>query len=496
MHWVSPASPFTPLPLELFLPFRYEPRLVARLLSGEDLGPQRPLADLDLARPQATITDVAFALDGSRATVTVELASDDVSRQDAAQAALRDVLLFRDGQWVASADGAAVDANGRFVFRGVKLPAGAAGRSVTFSSYALSPAGIKGPTDRRHVTVPVALPSRKGTAYIVTIGVNVYENRAWDLRYAVNDAGRLGDLMPKLIAGSQRFDRTVNVALLSEQAGGGPSQPTKEAIRRVLARLAGDRDLRPLEGVPGADQLRETQPEDLVVITFSGHGYRSADGLYYLFPYDIGANVAGRIEDMLPQCISTDELANWLRGVDGRGLVLIIDACHSAAAFETPGFKPGPMGSRGLGQLAYNKGAQILAASQAGGVAIETDRTRMGLLTYALVEDAPRQAQGGSHSINDMSLRQWLEYAVERVPSVHLEALAAVEKPGAGKIGRGLTRVDKDPADAKVPTYQRPVLFDFTTKSREIPLIPGYRTNLGNSAAKELAEAEAHACGG
>ena len=42
-------------------------------------------------------------------------------------------------------------------------------------------------------------------------------------------------------------------------------------------------------------------------------------------------------------------------------MVMIIDACHSAGSVEHEGFKPGPMGSRGLGQLAYNKRMRILA---------------------------------------------------------------------------------------------------------------------------------------
>jgi tetratricopeptide (TPR) repeat protein len=148
------------------------------------------------------------------------------------------------------------------------------------------------------------------------------------------------------------------------------------------------------------------------------------------------------------------------------------------------------MGSRGLGQLAYNKGAQILAASQAEGVAIESAQIRMGLLTHVLVEEAPRHAGRGAHSINDMSLREWLEYAVERVPAVYRESRARTVAPAAGENDRGLTLIEDDAATPKAPAYQRPVLFDFTVKSREIPLIPGYRTNLANAAVKELAEAE------
>jgi len=40
---------------------------------------------------------------------------------------------------------------------------------------------------------------------------------------------------------------------------------------------------------------------------------------------------------------------------------MVADACHSAAV---EGFKSGPMGNPGLGQLSYEKGMPILLASQ------------------------------------------------------------------------------------------------------------------------------------
>ena len=68
-------------------------------------------------------------------------------------------------------------------------------------------------------------------------------------------------------------------------------------------------------------------------------------------------------------------------------IALVIDACHSAASVADGRFKPGPMGDSGLGQLAYDKGIRILAATQADDVALEDARLGQGLLTYALAVD-------------------------------------------------------------------------------------------------------------
>src|SRR6185503_6290727 len=95
----------------------------------------------------------------------------------------------------------------------------------------------------------------------------------------------------------------------------------------------------------------------------------------------------------LTHFVSSDELSEWLRDIDAGEMVLVVDTCHSAAAIEAGGFKPGPMGSRGMGQLAYDKGIRVLAASQADDVALEINRLRHGLLTYALMHDGLERGQ-------------------------------------------------------------------------------------------------------
>ena len=53
---------------------------------------------------------------------------------------------------------------------------------------------------------------------------------------------------------------------------------------------------------------------------------------------------------------------------------MIVNAFQSAASIEGAGdFRPGPMGSRGLGQFVYDKGVRLMAASQAETIALESD---------------------------------------------------------------------------------------------------------------------------
>ena len=57
---------------------------------------------------------------------------------------------------------------------------------------------------------------------------------------------------------------------------------------------------------------------------------------------------SGKVNEPLPQAlakfISSEELSEWLRPIDAGEMALIIDACHSAASVDQPGFKPGRWG--------------------------------------------------------------------------------------------------------------------------------------------------------
>src|SRR5205814_1846713 len=96
------------------------------------------------------------------------------------------------------------------------------------------------------------------------------------------------------------------------------------------------------------------------------------------------------------------------------------DACHSAASVPE-GFKPGPMGDRGLGQLAYDKGMQILAATQADDVALESEKLGQGLLTYALVNDGLKARKAAADGKGPITIGNWLHYAERRVPELYAD---------------------------------------------------------------------------
>ena len=199
-------------------------------------------------------------------------------------------------------------------------------------------------------------------------------------------------------------------------------------------------------------------------------------GIFYSFTHDTGAGNAKTVTpDLLTHIVSSDELSRWLRYVDAGDLTMIVDACHSAATVGE-GFKPGPMGSRGLGQLAYDKGMRILAASQADDVALESDKLQQGLLTYSLVHDGLDAFQADFKPVDKIiTLSELLAYAVDRVPKLYAELKGGnLSTFGRGEASRATVVQLGDPKKsslARKTPYQTPALFDFTRNRKdEVPV--------------------------
>ncbi|RMH20902.1 MAG: hypothetical protein D6698_03450, partial [Gammaproteobacteria bacterium] len=467
--YVMRDDPFQPLPVDIFMREYYEPRLLGRILAGENMPPVKVLSELNRVQPVVRIDSVEME-SGNTVRVTVEV-REGVGKNHQRSGA-RDLRLMRDGQLVAYAprkSGAISlsDGTARFTFGHIKLSS-MNEHEVKFSAYAFNNDGIKSATASKVFDPPINLFKRTPRAYLVSIGVNRYENAAWNLTYAANDAESFQRVIPDQLKRSGRFaeDDVVSIPLISRE--GSETAATKARIKAVFDLLAGkpiDPDV--LASIPEADRIRPANPEDTLIITYSGHGYADINREFYLFPHDIGVGSKRSVaHDVLRHLVSSEELSLWLRDVDAGDIVMIIDACNSAASVEGSGFKPGPMGSRGLGQLAYDKGMRILAASQAESQALESSLILHGALTYSLVEEGIKQHLADYWpQDNRIMMNEWLNYAVKRVPKLIRE----IQSGSISTAHRGASSVIQESGNLS-PYAQQPSLFDFHKRRRDILL--------------------------
>jgi uncharacterized caspase-like protein len=176
------------------------------------------------------------------------------------------------------------------------------------------------------------------------------------------------------------------------------------------------------------EALQPAQPEDTVVVFFAGHGTAFGDR-FYLIPHDVGYTgprdrLRNSFEKVLDNGISDQDLEHVFEPVDAANIMLIIDACNSGRALDAEDERHGPLNSKGLAQLAYEKGMYVLTAAQAYQAALESSRLGHGYLTFALVEEGlTTLAADVKPADGQITAIEWFEYATRRVPQLQLQAL-------------------------------------------------------------------------
>lgn len=508
LNWIMPSDPMTLLPLEIFMRDYYEPRLLPRILKGEKFCEQPSLAELNPVQARVEKITVFPQPDNpGLVSVKVDVSSEagkcvKDGKRIRCESGLYDLRLYRDGQLVGQSPNPSGETitsncpgsarqeqfqqwrrssvvkteNGRLVsmangkqrvtFSGIRLPRRSGVSQVEFTAYAFNEDRVKSETSEPAVYVlPQPRPGVRQRAYLLTVGVDATSDPSLRLAFAPKGAREVAQLLQEKLASQYEV---VTVPLISEYTGEGgvpKNVATKNNLQTVLSILSGRAvSLADRQPLPNQEQLRAATPDDLVVLYIASHGYADPSGKFYVVPSDIG-EPAGISEELLDRClkrsehstscqaaqeflrhnISSDELTQWLETVDSGDMVLVLDSCHSGA-IPGAGFKPGPMGDRGFGQLSYDKGMLVLAATQSENLDWGTlESGDQSLLTYALMQQ-PTDEEA-------FNLKQWLSRAGKQVPELY----------------RRFVKDEQQESPATVHQPQQPALFDFTRKRLAMP---------------------------
>ena len=420
--WRFSQNTFDVAPVEVFFNEYYYPDLLADLLSGK-----RPRAAVDVAqkdRRQAEVTLELPGIDAGR-----EVSTRDVKVRvnvTKAPAGARDLRLFRNGSLVKIWHGDATTV-GSFEAT-VPIVAG----DNRFTAYVFNKDNVKS-TDASANVVGAASVSRKGVAHVLAVGIDEYANPDYNLRYAVADARSFSADVKTQLEQLNRFER-VNVTLVTN------TDATKANIVKAITDLSA-----------------RAQPEDDVLVFIASHGTAAADR-FYVIPSDLG--YMGKrteldeksVETILAHSISDQDLERAFEPMNAGRLLLVIDACNSGQALEAEEKRRGPMNSKGLAQLAYEKGMYVLTASQSFQAAQEVSQLGHGLLTYALVrEGLDKGAADSAPKDGRVIAREWLDYATDRVPRIQIEKMDEARKLGRSLRFAAMPRGDSDAAAAQHP---------------------------------------------
>ncbi|HEV3470933.1 MAG TPA: caspase family protein [Pyrinomonadaceae bacterium] len=393
--WRFAADTLNVAPVEAFFNEFFYPDLLSEVLAGRRPRARQDIALIDRRQPVVRValaggqTPAAGGVVGER-TVLVRVEVTD------APAGARDLRLFRNGSLVKVWRGELAAAGGRAAFEAT-LPLVAGENRLT--AYAFNRDNVKSPDASLDVRGAESL-RRAGTTYVLAAGVNSYADPSYDLLYAVADARDFAEEVRRQRARVAPQEKSETVLLLDREA-------TKANLLAALKRLAGTEASLPAGAPAALARLRPAEPEDVVVIFFAGHG--AAEGQrFYLIPHD------------LDRGISDQELEAALEPLAAGQLVFVVDACNSGQALDAAEKRRGPMNSKGLAQLAYEKGMYVLTAAQSYQAALEAAELGHGFLTYALVEEGLRRGEADAPASRDgeIVVREWFDYATERVPQM------------------------------------------------------------------------------
>ena len=445
--WRYNQETFNVAPIEWFFNEFYYPGLLADIFAGKRPHVAQDVSKKDRRQPIVKLTLAGPATDSTVATRTIKVKldiSDAPADKDNPQGAgAQDLRLFRNGSLVKVWHGDVLKGQSSVSLEEEITVTAGPNRLV---AYAFNRDNVKS-KDAPLVFNGADTLKRKGTAYIIAVGVNEYENSQYNLKYAKADAQSFGEELRRRQTQLGGFERVEVIQLLDQDA-------TKANILAAIKRLAGAPGPPSLKAGP-LDGLKRAEPEDTVVIYFAGHGTAQAQR-FYLIPHDLGYTgertklTEQGLKTMLAHSISDIELETAVEDLDAGHLLLIIDACNSGQALETEEKRRGPMNSKGLAQLAYEKGMYILTAAQSFQAALEAAQLGHGYLTYALVEEGLKTPKADTEPKDGVVIaREWLDFATERVPQMQEEKMAQ---------GRGLG-LEISFTEGEQRSVQRPRVF-------------------------------------
>jgi len=215
------------------------------------------------------------------------------------------------------------------------------------------------------------------------VGINESENPALNLTYATPDARAVEE---SLAAASGGLFKEIRRRELFDGAA------TKKAIMAELS------------------ALKDSAPQDVVVVYLAGHGTTAEDAWYFV-PHELV--YPEREEALRASAISSGELQEKILGAGARKILLLMDACRSGGALLSRGLEE----RRALAMLARAAGVHIVAASTKDQMASEVSTLGHGVFTQALLDAIAGKADGNPKD-GTVTVRELLTYIESDLPEL------------------------------------------------------------------------------
>jgi hypothetical protein len=238
--------------------------------------------------------------------------------------------------------------------------------------------------------------------YILTVGINKYQNSSYDLNYAQPDAKAFIDKVVEKNKGIYKAIYPIEVY-------------DKDATRTNI--------LKEFKNIS-----KKAKAEDVFVFFYAGHGSMNLEkeDSFYLVPSDV-TKLYGDPEQLAKKGISDEELKNNLTLVKAQKQIVLMDACHSGGALNNMKTRAAGSDEKAIVTLARSTGTVWMASSGTKQYATEFDVLKHGTFTYALLEALEGKADlGDDGQVTVSEIRLYME---DRVPSLTEEYGGSAQYP-------------------------------------------------------------------
>ncbi|MBF0181383.1 MAG: caspase family protein [Magnetococcales bacterium] len=225
--------------------------------------------------------------------------------------------------------------------------------------------------------------SAPATMHIFAVGINKYKNPEMNLNFGVPDA-----------KGVRNFF-----------AAAKPSTVARSMVDEIYDERATRNEIRDRLGV-----LKNTAPQDTVVVYLAGHG-ESVDDAWYFIPNEVDMGDVDRLNQV---ALSSGQLRQAISEMGARYILLLLDACKSGAAIDQFAKLDN---NRTLAVLSRSTGIHVAAATTGEQYASELGQLGHGLFTFALLEGLKGKADLAPAD-ERISVKELLDYLRVKVPAL------------------------------------------------------------------------------
>ena len=239
--------------------------------------------------------------------------------------------------------------------------------------------------------------------WMISIGINKYENENMNLTYARSDAQAFSEVIN--LKAAKLFNKIHSYTIYDSDA-------TKAKILSTLDEIS-----------------RSMKKEDVFIYFYAGHGSMVDNGFYF-----ITSEVTGLYQqDRLKSALFVRELQDKFKVLPALKQVVFIDACQSGSSVEALAMR-GASEEKALAQLSRSSGIHVMASSESQQQSAEIKSLNHGVFTYVLLEALNGKADGAPAD-SKVTVYEIKSYIDDQVPEISYQLIRHKQFPSTFSIG-------------------------------------------------------------